>query len=110
MWLILVRFGTVGRGVAESLLGADSGLSAAGFELRVVAVVDPVVGAVRCEGGFDLATLLGLADAGEPLTDHPGAAPLAGLGVVTITGPGAGRRATGHAVVADLLAVHRSVM
>ena len=31
------------------------------------------------------------------------------LGEVTITGPGAGRRATGHAVIADLLAVHRSV-
>ena len=31
------------------------------------------------------------------------------LGEVTITGPGAGRRATGHAVIADLLAVHRTV-
>ena len=31
------------------------------------------------------------------------------LGEVTITGPGAGRRATGHAVVADLLAIHRSM-
>jgi len=30
------------------------------------------------------------------------------LGEVTITGPGAGRRATGHAVIADLLAVHRT--
>ena len=79
MRLILVGFGTVGRGVAESLLAVDPGLSAAGFEPRVVAVVDPVVGSVRCEGGFDLATLLGLADAGEPLTDHPGAAPLADL-------------------------------
>ncbi len=79
MRLILIGFGTVGRGVADSLLAADPGLSAAGLEPRVVAVVDPVVGSVSCEGGFDLATLLGLADAGEPLTDHPGAAPLADL-------------------------------
>ncbi len=82
MRLILVGFGTVGRGVAESLLAVDPVLSASGFEPRVVAVVDPVVGSVRCEGGFDLATLLGLADAGEPLTDHPGAEPLADLAEV----------------------------
>jgi len=30
------------------------------------------------------------------------------LGEVTIVGPGAGREATGHALVADLLAIHRS--
>jgi len=77
MRLILVGFGTVGRGVAESLLAVDPGLLAAGFEPRVVAVVDPVVGSARCEAGFDLVTLLGLADAGEPLADHPGAEPLA---------------------------------
>jgi homoserine dehydrogenase len=30
----------------------------------------------------------------------------AALGAVSISGPGAGREATGHALVADLLAIH----
>lgn len=79
MRLILVGFGTVGRGVAESLLAAEPVLSVSGAEPRVVAVVDPVVGSVRCESGFDLATLLRLADAGEDLIGHAGAEPVADL-------------------------------
>ena len=50
-----------------------------GAEPRVVAVVDPVVGSVRHEGGLDLGTLLKLADTGESLASYPGAKPAADL-------------------------------
>ena len=79
MRLILVGFGTVGRGVAESLLASEPELLVAGAEPRVVAVVDPVVGSVRHEGGLDLGTLLKLADTGESLASYPGAKPAADL-------------------------------
>ena len=79
MRLILVGFGTVGRGVAESLLASEPELLVAGAEPRVVAVVDPVVGSVRHEGGLDLGTLLKLADTGESLASYPGAKPVADL-------------------------------
>ena len=79
MRLILVGFGTVGRGVAESLLASEPELLVAGAEPRVVAVVDPVVGSVRHEGGLDLETLLKLADAGESLASYPRAEPVADL-------------------------------
>ena len=79
MRLILVGFGTVGRGVAESLLASEPELLVAGAEPRVVAVVDPVVGSVRHEGGLDLETLLKLADTGESLASYPGAKPVADL-------------------------------
>ena len=79
MRLILVGFGTVGRGVAESLLASEPELLVAGAEPRVVAVVDPVVGSVKHEGGLDLGTLLKLADTGESLASYPGAKPAADL-------------------------------
>tara|TARA_B100000929_G_scaffold167457_1_gene132618 strand:+ start:2213 stop:3235 length:1023 start_codon:yes stop_codon:yes gene_type:complete len=79
MRLILVGFGTVGRGVAENLLASEPELLVAGAEPRVVAVVDPVVGSVRHEGGLDLETLLKLADAGESLASYPRAEPVADL-------------------------------
>ena len=79
MRLILVGFGTVGRGVAESLLASEPELLVAGAEPRVVAVVDPVVGSVKHEGGLDLGTLLKLADTGESLASYPGAKPVADL-------------------------------
>ena len=79
MRLILVGFGTVGRGVAENLLASEPELLVAGAEPRVVAVVDPVVGSVRHEGGLDLETLLKLADAGESLASYPRAEPVPDL-------------------------------
>ena len=82
MRLIIVGFGTVGRGVADSLLAVAPELSAAGFEPQVVAVVDPLVGSVRRQDGLDLTTLLALADAGEPLADHPGTVAVADLSEV----------------------------
>lgn len=79
MRLILVGFGTVGRGVADSLLEALPALRSRGLEPLVVAVVDPVVGSVARVDGLDLERLVALADAGEALSEHPGAEPLSGL-------------------------------
>ncbi len=79
MRLILVGFGTVGRGLADSLVEAGPALRGLGLEPRVVAVVDPVVGSVAHAEGFDLERLVSLADAGEPLSEHPGAEGLSGV-------------------------------
>jgi len=79
MRLILVGFGTVGRGLADSLLEAGPALRDRGVEPRVVGVVDPVVGSVVHRDGFDLERLVNLADAGEPLSGYPGAGPLSGV-------------------------------
>lgn len=79
MRLILVGFGTVGRGVAECLLAARQGFAEHGFEPSVVAVVDPLVGSVACDAGLDLTELLRLADADKKLTEHHGAEALAGF-------------------------------
>lgn len=76
MRLILVGFGTVGRGVAECLLAAAPEFSRRGLEPRVVAVIDPLVGSVARPDGLDLARLQQLADDGEPLDGHPDAAPV----------------------------------
>jgi homoserine dehydrogenase len=75
MRLILVGFGTVGRGAAEGLIAAAAELADAGCSPVVAAIVDPLVGSVYRQEGLDLARLLALADAGAPLTDHPGAEP-----------------------------------
>lgn len=79
MRLILVGFGTVGRGVADSFLEAAADLKDSGLEPRVVAVVDPVVGSVARADGLDLQRLLTLAAAGEALTAHAGTRELSGV-------------------------------
>lgn len=79
MRLILVGFGTVGRGVADSLVEAAADLRERGLEPLVVAVVDPVVGSVAREDGLDLQRLLTLAAAGDPLSLHPGGRALANV-------------------------------
>ena len=68
----------------------------------------------RGDNGWEAAVAPEEVDRSDPLGSLSGPANLLvfdteALGEVTITGPGAGRRPTGHAVVADLLAVHRSV-
>jgi len=73
MRLILVGFGTVGRGAAECLIAATPEFVRRGLEARVVAVVDPVVGSVARPAGLDLERLLRMADDGEPLDRHPDA-------------------------------------
>lgn len=82
MRLILVGFGTVGRGVAECLIAAASELGRRGFEARVVAVIDPVVGSVVRPAGLDLRRLLQMADDGEPLDRHPDAETVDELGAL----------------------------
>jgi homoserine dehydrogenase len=79
MRLILVGFGTVGRGVAECLLAARPAFAERGSEPAVVAVVDPLVGSVARDAGLDLAELLRLADADRKLTEHDGAEAVADL-------------------------------
>jgi len=63
--LLLVGFGTVGRGVAERLLRAAGDLRAAGCDARVVGVLDPVVGSVADAAGLDLRELLDRVAEGE---------------------------------------------
>ena len=75
MRLILVGFGTVGRGVAASLLDAGPELDRRGCRPEVVAIIDPVVGSVHRADGLDLEQLLELADAGRPLAEANGADP-----------------------------------
>ncbi len=79
MNVILVGFGTVGRGVADSLVEAAAELETLGLDARVVAVVDPVVGSVAKADGLELDRLVALADAGEPLAGLPGAEALSGV-------------------------------
>jgi len=79
MRLILVGFGTVGRGTAECLLAAAQSFSEQGEPARVVAVIDPIVGSVFRADGLDVAELLRLADAGIDLSQHPDAEPVSGL-------------------------------
>jgi len=70
MRLILVGFGTVGRGVAECLSAARRTFGEHGFAPRVTAVVDPAVGSVFRRQGLDVDELLRLADDGRQLTEH----------------------------------------
>ena len=80
----------------------------AGRRLRLVGavgmrdgvVVDPRVGVEELELDDPLAAVRG---AGNLLTIDTDA-----LGAVSIAGPGAGKAATGHALVADLVAIHRT--
>ena len=138
MRLILVGFGTVGRGVAASLLDAGRPLAEANGAEPAPAmpeVLDVVAAEVAIRGivngtcnfilsemeagaGYDTA-LTSAQEKGSAETDPSGdvegwdaaakALILANcvLGAVVITGPGAGRRCTGHSVVVDLLAIHR---
>ena len=76
MRLILVGFGTVGRGVAESLVDAATELQALGLEARIVAVVDPIVGSVCDPAGLDPSRMLELVDAGRSLTEYDGVEPV----------------------------------
>lgn len=76
MRILLVGFGTVGRGLARCLVQAREELRAAGLEPRVVGVVDPQTGSVALNEGLDPELLLAMAAAGEPLADYPGGRPL----------------------------------
>ncbi|MGD8331133.1 MAG: homoserine dehydrogenase [Acidobacteriota bacterium] len=82
MRLILVGFGTVGRGAAESLVTAAPAFAEHSASPRIVAVVDPLVGSVFRAGGLDPEQLLGLADGGTSLSEHPDAEAVAGLAEV----------------------------
>ena len=71
--LILIGFGTVGRGLADSLAAADRSLRGIGCAASIVAVIDPQVGSIRSSDGLDPERLAALADAGETLSAYPGA-------------------------------------
>jgi len=73
-----------------------------------------VGGVGRSEQGWRAFVEPRLLDAGDPLATVSGPTNLLvfdteALGEVTIIGPGAGREATGHALISDLLAIHRNV-
>lgn len=73
-----------------------------------------LVGSVRRdEGGWKASVQPELLAAADPLATARGATNMLvfetdALGDITVVGPGAGREATGHALVADLLAIHRA--
>jgi homoserine dehydrogenase len=111
--------------LANCVLGADlaiedvarsgiRGLSAADIEAaagegkrwRLVVRVD------RTDGEWNAGVAPEKVDRDDPLGSLTGPGNLLvfdteALGEVAVAGPGAGRRATGHAVVADLIAIHR---
>ncbi len=70
--VVLVGFGTVGRGAAERLRDSAAGLADAGVDARVVGVLDPMLGSVVDPAGFDPAALLEAAANGS-LRDLAGA-------------------------------------
>jgi homoserine dehydrogenase len=84
--LILIGFGTVGRGFADRLVAARQSLRAEGCEASVSAVIDPLVGSVWSPEGLDPGRLAALVDDGEPLSAYPGAegAPAAIQAIETI--------------------------
>jgi len=82
MRLILVGFGTVGRGAAESLHAAAPAFAERGASPRIVAVVDPLVGSVFRTDGLEPERLLALADGGTDLSDYPDAEAVEGLAEV----------------------------
>jgi homoserine dehydrogenase len=71
--LTIIGFGTVGQGLAEllatkkALLKQDFGL-----EVTLISVANSRHGFIYREGGLNIPTLLELAAARRPLTDHPG--------------------------------------
>ena len=79
MRLILVGFGTVGRGVADCLLAAAPRFKERGIEPRVVGVIDPVVGSVVDERGLDLEALLRCVDDDGRLDALDGVTAISGL-------------------------------
>ncbi len=100
----VAREGIVGIGKGDVRGAAEQGT-----RLRLVgsvrtvngAVVEPKVGVEELPFDDPLAAVRG---PGNLLTFDTEA-----LGPVSIAGPGAGRAATGHALIADLLAIHRQV-
>lgn len=72
MRILLVGFGTVGRGLARCLIDAGAELLAVGLEPRIVGVVDPATGSVARDEGLDPGRLLALAESGEGLEGYPG--------------------------------------
>lgn len=76
--LVLVGFGTVGRGFAERLAASRERLAGLGCEASLRAVIDPEVGSVWSPEGLDPGRLVELADAGEPLSGCAGARPAPG--------------------------------
>src|SRR2546421_8516234 len=71
--LSIIGFGTVGQGLAE-LLATKRALLKQDYELTVtlVSVANARHGFIYREDGLDIPTLLELAAAGRPLTEHPG--------------------------------------
>ena len=71
--LVLIGFGTVGRGFAR-LLSAKRNLLWQQYDLSVslVGVANARHGLIYREDGLDIQTLLELAEAGHPLTAYPG--------------------------------------
>lgn len=70
--MLLVGFGTVGQGVAERVRDAGAELAAAGIDVRLIGVVDPVLGSVADESGMDPVALLDAVARRGSLADFPG--------------------------------------
>ena len=69
--LLMIGFGTVGRGTAERLLAAADALRGEGCDPMIRAVVDPVAGSVGHPQGLDAARLVAMAERGESLDRYP---------------------------------------
>lgn len=76
MKLLLVGFGTVGRGLARRLARARSELDSVGLQPRVVGVVDPRTGSVARDEGLSPERLLRMTETGDELGAYPEGAPL----------------------------------
>ena len=102
-----LRIDDIGRTGIAGLSAADVEKAAAvGKTWRLVARVD------RVDGTWMAGVAPEMVERTDPLGALAGPGNLLlfdteALGEVAIAGPGAGRRATGHAVVADLIAIHR---
>jgi homoserine dehydrogenase len=71
--LCVLGLGTVGRWLLRALDSNGGQLAVRyGFAPEVVAVANARDGLIYDPGGLDLPTVLGLADAGRPITDHGG--------------------------------------
>jgi homoserine dehydrogenase len=70
--LSIVGFGTVGQGLAQLLASKAALLKGQyGLEVTLVSVANARHGFVYCEEGLHIPTLLELAAAGRPLSEHP---------------------------------------
>jgi len=74
--LLLIGFGTVGRGVATRLQAAREDLATHGVAVQIVGVADPAVGSIACPDGLEPGRLLELVHGGHDLTEYAGARPL----------------------------------